>query len=112
MSLKHRVDRLEERLNPNPEKVEMTLPYQFLPDDMEWIPEAFQPGINRVSRHLVVVFIGGTERMQREKLRRLQRDPRYQRDPWANRPNPALAADQEAEEKDGRSGGASKSDRT
>jgi len=89
MSLKNRVDRLEERLNPNAERVEVVLFYQIPPDDEAWVPEPFRfgaPGLslNRVSRDLWAVFSGGTEAQQREKLRRLRRQ--YQEDPCANRP--------------------------
>ena len=107
MSLKHRVDRLEERLDLNAERVVVVLLYCLLPDGEAWVPEAFQfgaPGLslNRVSRHLVAVFTSGTEEQQRVELMRLRRDPRYQTDPCANRHRRALAANQEAEEKDGR----------
>jgi len=98
MSLKQRVGRLEERLDLSSERVQMVLFYQCLPDDMEWVPEPFQPGHNLfgVSRLFWVVFTGGTETQKRAALDRLRRDPRYQQDPCANRPTPALTGEQDA----------------
>jgi hypothetical protein len=78
MSLRQRMDRLEDRLNPNPENLLTILVTQFTPITD---PKSIKAPRHYVSPHFVAIFLGGTEAQRRKELKRLRRDPKYQRDP-------------------------------
>lgn len=87
MGLKHRLERIEEKLDPNRENMIVVIEVHYSPIED---PKAIPPGRHYVSPYYTACFLGGTEERQREALKRLRRDAQYQRDPCAGRPKLAL----------------------
>ena len=99
MGLKHRLDRIEEKLDPNrKEMLTIIMDFRALAaagaGPLPPRPHPLPPGY--IAPLVTAVFLGGTEEQRREAVKWLRRDPQYQKDPCANRPRPALAGDQEA----------------
>lgn len=93
MSLRHRVDRLEERFDPNQENMIVVIEVHYSPIED---PKAVKPPSYYVGPYATACFLGGTEERRREALKRLRRDPQYQKHPRDVRPGPTLTGDQEA----------------
>lgn len=90
MGLKHRLERIEEKLDPNHENMIVVIETHYSPIED---PKAVKPPTFYVSRYYTACFLGGTEERRREALKRLRRDPQYHKDPCGGRPGWALEAE-------------------
>ncbi len=78
MGLKHRLERIEEKLDPNRENMIVVIEVHYSPIEN---PKAVKPPDYYVGPYATACFLGGTEERQREALKRLRRDPQYQENP-------------------------------
>ncbi len=74
MSLKDQVERLTERVNPEPPEMLTVVLRRFAPIED---PEAIQPPQYCVGRYGVAMFLGGTPRQRWREVRRLRKSGEY-----------------------------------